>query len=143
MDLAVIDASVAVKWFLDVAHTRAALALQSDFIEGRLTLRVPSLFPYEVLNALTFSRRFRNPELIEAARDLDRSDIVTVPLSGAYFEQTVAVSLQNRITIYDASYVALAAALDSPLFTADDTLLRLGRKGDVRTIHIRDYPGRV
>ncbi len=143
MDLAVIDASVAVKWFLDEAHTRAALALQSDFIEGRLTLRVPSLFPYEVLNALTFSRRFRNPELIEAARDLDRSDIVTVPLSGAYFEQTVAVSLQNRITIYDASYVALAAALDSPLFTADDTLLRLGRKGDVRTIHIRDYPGRV
>jgi len=71
MDLAVIDASVAVKWFLDEAHTRAALALQSDFIEGRLTLRVPSHFPYEVLNALTSSRRFRNPELIEAARDLD------------------------------------------------------------------------
>lgn len=140
MDLAVIDASVAVKWFLDEAHTRAALALQSDFIEGRLTLRVPSLFPYEVLNALTFSRRFRNPELIEAARDLDRTDMVTVPLFGAYFEQTVAVSLQERITIYDASYVALAAALECPLFTADDTLLELGRKGDVRTIHIRDYP---
>jgi len=142
MDLAVIDASVAVKWFLDEAHTRAALALQSDFIEGRLTLRVPSLFPYEVLNALTFSRRFRGPELIEAARDLDRSDMVTVPLFGAYFEQTVALSLRKRITIYDASYVALAAALKCPLFTADDTLLELGRR-DVRTIHIRDYPGRV
>ena len=142
MDLAVIDASVAVKWFLDEAHTRAALALQSDFIEGRLTLRVPSLFPYEVLNALTFSRRFRGPELIEAARDLDRSDMVTVPLFGAYFEQTVALSLQKRITIYDASYVALAAALECPLFTADEPLLELGPR-DVRTIHIRDYPGRV
>src|SRR6266571_400917 len=142
MALAVIDASVAVKWFLDEAHTRAALALQSDFIEGRLTLRVPSLFPYEVLNALTSSRRFRNPELIEAARDLDRSDIVTVPLFGAYFEQAVAVSLREKITIYDASYVALAVTLECPLFTADDTLLKLGRR-DVRTVHIQDYPERV
>jgi len=63
-------------------------------------------------------------------------------LFGAYFEQTVALSLRKRITIYDASYVALAAALKCPLFTADDTLLELGRR-DVRTIHIRDYPGRV
>src|SRR3989440_11312589 len=136
MDLAVIDASVAAKRFLDEAHTRPALALQSDFIEGRLTLRVPSLFPYEVLNALAFSRRFRGPELIEAARDLDPSDMFTGPLFGAYFAQTVALSLHARITIYDASYVALAAALECPLFTADDTLLGLGRRG-VPTLHLR------
>jgi len=68
--------------------------------------------------------------------------MVTVPLFGAYFEQTVALSLQERITIYDASYVALAAALECPLFTADATLLKLGRR-DVRNIHIRDYPERV
>ncbi|MGI0150264.1 MAG: type II toxin-antitoxin system VapC family toxin [Thermoplasmata archaeon] len=139
MGFGVIDASVAVKWFLEEAHTEAALALQSDFLEGRLTLRVPSIFPYEVLNALAFSRRFRDRELIEAARDLDRSDVVTVPLFGAYFEQTVTVSLRGHITIYDASYIALAAALNGPLFTADETLLKFDQRG-ARVIHIRDYP---
>lgn len=139
MDLAVIDASVAVKWFLEEADTEAALVIQSDFLEGRLKLRVPSIFPYEVLNALAFSRRFRDRELIEAARDVDRSDLITVPLFGDYFEETVTTSVRGRITIYDAGYLALARALDCPLFTADRTLLKFDRPG-ARVIHIHDYP---
>jgi predicted nucleic acid-binding protein len=139
MVLAVIDASVGVKWFLEEAESDAALALQSDFIEGRLTLRVPSIFPYEVLNALSYSRRFRDRELIESARALDRTDIVTVPLAGEYFEQTVATSSRRRITIYDASYLALAKALGCPFFTADETLLEADSPGP-ETIHIREYP---
>ena len=139
MALAVIDASVAVKWFLEERETEAALALQSDFLEGRLRLRVPSIFPYEVLNALAFSRRFRDRELIEAARDLDRSDFISMPLFGEYFEHTVALSARERITIYDASYLALAEALQCPLFTADETLLKFNRR-DREAIHIRDYP---
>lgn len=139
MALAVIDASVAVKWFLDEADTEAALLLQSDFLERRLTLRVPSVFPFEVLNALKSSRRFKDRELIEAGRALDRTDILMVPLVGEYFEQTVAASLRGRVTICDASYLALAEALRCLLFTADETLLaveRIGRRG----IHIREYP---
>lgn len=139
MALAVIDASVAVKWFLEEADTETSLVLQSDFLEGRLTLRVPSVFPFEVLNALTFSRRFRQRELLEAARDLDGIDIATVPLIGEYSEQTVTLAVREGISIYAASYLALAAALQCPLFTADETLVKFDSP-DVRAVHIRDYP---
>ena len=138
MGLAVIDASVAVKWFLEEADTDAALNLQSDFLEGHLTLRVPSVFPYEVLNALAFSRRFRDREMIEAARTLDRTDLVTVPLFGEYSEQTVVRSVRDRITIHDASYLSLAATLRCPLFTADGGLVEFDRP-DARVVHIREY----
>jgi predicted nucleic acid-binding protein len=138
MGLAVIDASVAVKWFLDEPETQAALALQADFLEGRLSIRVPSLFPFEVLNALVFSRRFRNPELAEAARDIDRMDFVTLPLVGPFMERTVATALRSRVTIYHASYLALAEGLGRPLFTADNVLLRAAGR-ETRAVHIREY----
>lgn len=139
MGLAVIDASVAVKWFLEEAETGEALALQSDFFEGRLSLRVPSIFPYEIMNALASSQRFRRAELLEASRDIDRSGFEAVPLFGEYFERSVETALLAGISIYDASYLALAEVAGCPLFTADEELLALGSR-DRSVVHIRDYP---
>src|SRR2546428_6783407 len=107
--LAVMDASVAVKWFLDEEYGDEALRLQSDFFEGVLSLRVPSILPYEVLNALQHSRRFRGRDLLEAARDIDRSGFSVIPLFGEYMERTAEIPVRLRSTTYDASYLALAA----------------------------------
>ena len=142
MALAVIDASVAVKWFLEESDTEDALRLQSDFFEGLLSLRVPSIFPYEVMNALHFSRRYSRRELLESARDVDRCGFQMVPLFGDYLERTVNLALTSGTTVYDASYLALAALEDCLLYTADEALLALdGSRAQVR--HIRDYPSRV
>lgn len=142
MGLAVIDASIAVKWFLEESDTEDALRLQSDFFEGLLSVRVPSVFPYEIMNALHSSRRFSRRELLESARDLDRCGFQTVPLFGEFLERTVSMALGSGTTIYDASYLALAAVAECPLYTADEALLALGgARAQVR--HIRDYPSRV
>jgi len=141
MARAVIDASVAVKWFLDEPDTEAALRLQSDFFEGLLSVRVPSVFPYEVMHALHSSRRFSRRELLESARDVDRSGFQTVPLFGDYLERTVDLAAASAITVYEASYLALAASEQCPLYTADEALLSFdGSRTAVR--HIRGYPSR-
>ena len=138
MGLAVMDASVAVKWFLDEEYGDEALRLQSDFFEGVLSLRVPSILPYEVLNALQHSRRFRGRDLLEAARDIDRSGFSIIPLFGEYMERAVEIAVRLRCTIYDASYLALAAIEDCVLFTADHGLVALAPR-EIKVLHVREY----
>lgn len=138
MALAVIDASVAIKWFLEEEDYQVAQRLREDFLEGLLQLRVPSLLPFEVLNGLRYSRRYRGPELREAATGLDRAALVTIPLVGEFMERTVALALDANVTIYDASYVALADLAKCPLYSADEGLLNLARRR-IEAFHIRDY----
>jgi len=58
MALAVADASVVAKWFLEEADSEPARRLRDDFLEGIVRLRAPSILPFEVLNALRFHPRF-------------------------------------------------------------------------------------
>ncbi len=49
----VLDASVALKWRLrDEEATQQADALLEDFLAGKLVLLTPTLFDYEIANAL-------------------------------------------------------------------------------------------
>lgn len=49
----VIDASVALKWqFKDELETEQAIQMLSDLIEGKIGLISPSLFAYEIVNAI-------------------------------------------------------------------------------------------
>ena len=139
MALAVIDASVAVKWFLEEEGTAEALRLQEAFFEGILAIRVPAIFPWEVMNALRYSGQFPTSDLREAAHDLDRAGFATMPLFGAYLERTIELALALDITIYDASYVALAEILACPLYTADEALIGSAPTG-VSVVSVEDYP---
>ena len=51
--IAVIDASVALKWqFEDEEATDSATALLEDFIKDNIKLIAPTLFPYEIISAI-------------------------------------------------------------------------------------------
>lgn len=138
MALAIVDASVILKWFLDEPDHVAARRVREDFLEGTLRIRAPSLLPFEVMNGLRYSRRYSARELLEAGQALDRIGLVTVPLFGEYLEKTVHVALACDCTMYDASYVALAALQQCALLTADEDLIDRAR-GEARLSHIRDY----
>lgn len=138
MARAVVDASVVVKWFLEEEHGEQALRLRSDFLEGTLQLRVPALLPWEVINALRYSEDFGSRDLRRAAEGLDRAGLVTIPLLGDYLARTIEFALAARITIYDASYLALGAVLSCPVYTSDEALIGRDLSG-VDILHIRDY----
>jgi predicted nucleic acid-binding protein len=138
MVLAVVDASVVAKWFLEEEATLEARKLRDDFFEGLVQLRAPAILPFEVLNALRYHPRFPDRHLVEASRALDRAAILTVPLTGDFLERTVGIARDRELSIYDASYLALAALADCPLYTADEALLETA-SAEESVVAIREY----
>jgi predicted nucleic acid-binding protein len=138
MALAVVDASVVAKWFLEEEATLEARQLRDDFFEGLVQLRAPAILPFEVLNALRYHPRFPDRYLVEASRALDRAAILTVPLTGEYLERTVGIARDRDLSIYDASYLALAILDGCPLYTADEALMETSSAGET-VISVREY----
>lgn len=121
----VIDASVAVKWFVPEPHSREAAAL----LDPTLTLHAPDLLFAEVSNALwkkTRRRELRPGEARLVLRGLDSVPLVVTPIrqlaAGA-----LDLALEAGCTVYDAVYLALAVHHDCRLVTADQRLGRLIR----------------
>ena len=85
-------------------------------------LAAPSLLYYELTN-IARTKALRNPGLreliaqqLQAALEIEVALIEIDPL--AVFELT----LETRLSAYDASYLAAARQLDARLLTFDDTL---------------------
>src|SRR2546422_4793239 len=127
MALAVADASVVAKWFLEEADSEPARRLRDDFLEGIVRLRAPSILPFEVLDALRFHPRFLRPSLPEAARGLARAGIPTVPLFGVFLVRPGNGSTRDDFTIYDPSYIALAELNQCPFISVDEESVALDR----------------
>lgn len=138
MALAVVDASVVVKWFVVEADSGDARRLRDDFLAGIVDVRAPSLLPFEVLNALRFHPTFPQARLRDAGLALDRAGIATVPLFGDYLGRTIELATREGITIYDASYAALAEIENCPLYTSDDRILGIRRDG-FRAVNVTEY----
>jgi len=90
-------------------------------VQGEILLHAPSLIDYEVGSALRqLSDRRR---AIQAFDDFGAIRLLRHP--GQPFLLRVW-ELRNRLSAYDAAYVALAEALNLPLLTLDRRLARAG-----------------
>lgn len=121
---AVVDASVVAKWFLEERHSEEARVLRDSFAKGILSLAVPSLLFYETLNVLRYTGLYTEDELAEVPKALSEYGFEVWAPSGKLLEETASMSLRYDITVYDASYVALAVHLDIPLYSADMELVK-------------------
>ena len=133
-----VDASVVVKWFVEEKYSKEALMIRDSFIEGLVDIVVPSLLYFEVLNALKYSGAFGEDELKKVARILEDYQFTLYELEGAYAEKAVEIAMRKGITIYDASYVALALIEGVNLYTADEKLLT--KTEDLKiTKHLKNF----
>mgnify|MGYP000533555264 CR=1 FL=1 len=133
-----VDASVVVKWFVEEKYSKEALMIRDSFIEGLVDIVVPSLLYFEVLNALKYSGAFGEDELKKVARILEDYQFTLYELEGAYAEKAVEIAMRKGITIYDASYVALALIEGVDLYTADEKLLT--KTQDLKiTKHLKNF----
>jgi len=131
------DASVIVKWFVEEEYTDKALKLRDMHVNGEVTIAAPELLPFEVLNALRHSNLFEKDELVNVAVSLSSYGIELHSLRGRLAEEAVKIAVEKDITIYDSSYVALAATLNTRLYTSDRKLIeKLGQEYKEVTIHV-------
>jgi predicted nucleic acid-binding protein len=125
---AVIDASVAIKWFVPEVHTDAALT----YLDDRFERHFPDHFYLEVASTL-WKKVVQRGELTEE----DGRDILalitrlcgTAHASPTLLEPAFEIALQTRRTIYDSLYIALADRLKCVAVTADEKLLNAVRGG--------------
>ena len=92
--------------------------------------------PFEVLNALRYSQDLGEDELEKVGESLARSQIALYPLLDVNFrEPCIRMAFKYGITVYDASYVALARSIDKILYTADERLhSKTSRKENVQLL---------
>ena len=119
-------------------YGKEALIIRDSFTEGLIDIVAPSLLYFEVLNALKYSGAFGEDELKKVARILEDYQFTIYELEGAYAEKAVEIAMRKGITIYDASYVALALIEEADLYTADEKILTKTQDLEV-TKHLRNF----
>jgi predicted nucleic acid-binding protein len=116
----VVDASVAVKWFLPEPHSLQALRL----LEGERELLAPDLIWSEVGNVLW--KRWRQGELADENARTILGDLRRVPLlihpAEEIAEAAWSFASQFRRSFYDCLYLALASSQSCSMVTADRRL---------------------
>jgi predicted nucleic acid-binding protein len=117
--LIVLDASVVLEVLL---QTPAAARVSRRIFASGETLHAPHLLDVEIAHVL---RRYAGFGVITSERGAEAlSDLADLPLERYphYVFLPRIWQLRHNVTAYDATYLALAEALDAPLLTRDRAL---------------------
>lgn len=130
----VVDASLVLGWLLGQPARPGSHDVLEGHLTGREALVAPELLCYEVANVLVTGARLPGTLAVEACAHFFSLEIATYSLGEREVLEALALAARYRVTVYDASYVALAQALNCPLFTADARLARKLPRGTVELV---------
>ena len=139
-----VDASVALKWFLPESGDAGAENLLTAFLIGSVSLYAPDLLLIEAASAF-WRRSVVLKELLPTDAKAMYRDLLTLPLNFQPSErlaaQAFSLAIVHRHSAYDSVYCALAIEVDCEFVTADRKLVeKLGRSmpflRHVSTIHL-------
>lgn len=140
----VVDASVAVKWYLpDEEYTVQARGVFRRYERGEIKLAAPTHIRYEVASAITVATRGRAPRLtLEQGRQaIEEFLALDLETTGDTKIVRLAYGLAHEYgcAFYDALYLALAQEMGVPFITADGRLYRRVRAIPT-VLWIGDFP---
>lgn len=122
MTLIVVDASAAAAWLLDQPRPAWVDELFAAAARLEARLAVPSLFWLEVGNALVTRRDLSDDQAIDGLIRLEAIGIDTIRTDRPLRLQAILLARETRLTMYDATYLALAIATAATLATLDREL---------------------
>lgn len=117
----VLDASVVLKWFLSEKESKKALQLRNDAFNHKLTLHTTELLFFETSNVLRL-KTIPLPDKQEVMYDLYATPFTIHTFGVVLMEASLELAQEYDITVYDASYIALAKQCDSTFLTSDKKL---------------------
>lgn len=125
----VVDASVAVKWFLDEDRTAAARSL----LDGSDDLLAPSFILLEVSHAMWVAAR-QQRTTVGASEASEGALILTIRQLTPVEDLIVGAAMLMRALdhpVYDCLYLALAQREAATLITADEGQFRAARRAKI------------
>ena len=137
MNLAVVDASVILKWVFeqDEDELERARAIQRAAVQGKLRLLVPALWRFEVGNTLVRKVADQAETWLALCQ---ASGLEEVPVTEEVQGRTVVLCRRHGVTFYDASYHALALAYQAIFVTADRQYVAKA-KASGSVAHLSDF----
>ena len=121
MSYVIVDASVSLKWALnDEEYVAQAVALRDAAVrERRFEMLAPSLWVYEVANGLIVAARRMRIDVTLGEEALRHILALGVRLVDPAPVDVYQEAERHGMAAYDATYLALARAVDAPLWTGD------------------------
>ena len=138
----IVDASVAVKWFVPEIHHEAARRLRDSSFE----LHVPNHFLLEFGNVAV--KKTRRGEILDAAARVTVGEIRNLPIRmhshRPFFPEAFDLALETSTSLYDSLYLKLAMHLDGEMVTADRKYVDAisGTEYEDALLWIEDIPDR-
>ena len=136
----VLDASVALKWFLPEKHSEYALRLRA----ASAVLHVPAFFLLEVGHVACKKQRRRELSIDDALHIIQimRSIALRRHEDAVLLPRALELALRLNSGLYDCMYLALAVELDCQFVTADRRLVHLvgGTRLEEKVLWIEDIP---
>lgn len=122
------DANLALKWFHSEGEEQvaAARALLEAHKARRVALSVLDLTGYEVGNALLRGRAKATPDQVATVLEALAEICPAISPSGAQMRLAAYLADRHGLTLYDASYAAVAQDRRATLVTLDRDLLNAG-----------------
>jgi len=120
----VVDASVAVKWFLIEPETSGAVQVADKILRGADVFAVPELFYYEVFSVVM--RKHNEPSRWAKS---GMTWLLNLPLQRMPISADLAIEMADftarGLTGYDAAYAALAYRNGGRWLTYDETARKM------------------
>jgi predicted nucleic acid-binding protein len=137
----ILDASVAVKWFLrdEVLDSEAHLVREA-LLDDRIRASAPSIIWSEVAHAIVGAvrtTRFDTNEAVEVSARFPRLRGI-VDLAEVELGEAVYRALMIGVGAYDAQYLILTVKLGQTLLTADRRLLERGTASGYDVVWLGD-----
>lgn len=124
MENAVIDTSVAVKWFFEERGYKKAIELKEKQLKREIVIYTRDLFLYEFTSVFKnySTKKIEEKDFSLAVAALFSLNIKFLTLKNNELEELYALAKQTNLSVYDCSYLLLAKNLKSPLYTSDKKL---------------------
>ncbi|QEE16157.1 type II toxin-antitoxin system VapC family toxin [Promethearchaeum syntrophicum] len=136
----IIDASVIVKWFIDENDSDKAEIIKEQFINEKINIIIPALLNFEVLSALKYSKLFNLEELNSVGESIENYGFNIIMIRDEIREKMIEFAINHDISIYDASYLALAEKFKTQLITADEKIIKkLPKNLKLLILNLKNY----
>ena len=134
----VLDASVALRWFLDHPMPPYAKRVKQFFLKGVRAV-VPALWHLEMSNGLAVAERrsiLTAADVDQAVIDIEQIAAASMDVDGSVVSarQALATARAFQLSAYDAVYLDLARRERLPLATLDDRLRAAAARAGVQLL---------
>jgi len=121
----VLDASVALKWFFPhEKNSNIARKILKGIKKEKIEIFVPQIFFFEIVNAIKTKSETTSKDVLRAINKLFSLDFITEKANLILLKKANFYAQKYDLSIYDASYIALAKINGLPFLTADEKMAK-------------------